>query len=75
MNSLLLSGGIFISTYIINALVAPIYSNNCVKILNYNSPPCIFALGTLSFASYINYWIFYITCLAATSAILLKFRK
>ena len=57
---IIISGG-FVSTYIINAIVAPLYSNNCVQILNYNSPFCVTALSMLTGASYLNYWVFYTT--------------
>ena len=57
---LIISGG-FVSTYIINAIVAPLYSNNCVQLLNYNFPFCLTALSILTGASYLNYWVFYTT--------------
>lgn len=78
MNSFLISAGIFASTYVLNAVIAPLYSNNCVQIMNYNSPPCALGLGILTSCAYINYWIFYISIVSGLSFLFTKmgiFRK
>ena len=68
----LISLGVFASTYIINAIFAPLYSNNCVKILSYNSPFCISSLSLLALTSYVNGWLFYITLTTGALFIIAK---
>ena len=53
-------GGILIGTYVVNAILAPIYASNCLGILSYNSPVCSTTLMGMMSASLINYWIYYI---------------
>ena len=58
--------GLLVSTYIINAITAPLYANNCTSIATYNSPICSTGLSILTGAAGLNYWIYYfaITSLA-----------
>jgi len=53
-------GGILIGTYVVNAILAPLYASNCLGILSYNSPVCSTTLTGMMTASVINYWIYYI---------------
>ena len=60
-------GGILGTTYILNAVLAPIYSANCLGFLSYNSPVCATTLAGMTTASLVNYWIYYV---ALTSVIM-----
>ena len=65
-NMVMIYSGLLVSTYIINAITAPLYANNCTSITTYNSPICSTGLSILTGAAGLNYWIYYfaITSLA-----------
>jgi len=54
-------GGLLVGTYIVNAILAPMYANGCVGLLSYNSPICATTLLGLTGAASVNYWIYYAT--------------
>ena len=56
---IIIYSGLLISTYIANAIIAPLYANNCTTITNYNSPICSTGLTLLTGAAGLNYWIYY----------------
>ena len=56
---IMIYSGLLISTYIANAIIAPLYANNCTTITNYNSPICSTGLTLLTGAAGLNYWIYY----------------
>jgi len=58
-NMIMIYSGVLISTYMINAIIAPLYANNCTTIGNYNSPICSTGLTLLAGAASLNYWIYY----------------
>ena len=58
-NMIMIYSGLLISTYIANAIIAPLYANNCTTITNYNSPICSTGLTLLTGGSGLNYWIYY----------------
>ena len=58
-NMIMIYSGLLISTYIANAIIAPLYANNCTTITNYNSPICSTGLTLLTGAAGLNYWIYY----------------
>jgi hypothetical protein len=58
-NTVIIYTGLLVSTYIVNAIIAPLYANNCTTIGNYNSPICSTGLSILTGAAGLNYWIYY----------------
>ena len=60
------------STYLINALIAPLYANNCTTLTNYNSPICSTGLSLLVGAAGLNYWIYYFAIMSIGLFILSK---
>ena len=58
-NMIMMYSGLLISTYIANAIIAPLYANNCTTLANYNSPICSTGLALLGGAASLNYWIYY----------------
>jgi len=71
-NVLTIYSGILVSTYLINAIVAPLYANNCTAITNYNSPMCATGLSLMVGAAGLNYWIYYFAITSAGLFILSK---
>ena len=63
---------ILAGTYITNAVVSPLYSENCVQIMNFNSPVCATALSIMVGAASLNYWTYYISITSVGIFILSK---
>jgi|TARA_B110000196_G_C20713201_1_gene460637 hypothetical protein len=63
---------ILAGTYITNAVVSPLYSNNCIQIMNYNSPVCTTALSIMVTSASLNYWTYYISLTSTALFILSK---
>jgi len=53
-------GGILASTYVVNAIGAIFYRNNCISLMSYNSPICGTVLVGVTGAATVNYYIYYV---------------
>ena len=58
-NTIMIYSGALVLTYIVNAVTAPLYADNCTSITTYNSPICSTGLSVLTGAAGLNYWIYY----------------
>lgn len=70
----LVIGGILASTYVVNALGAVFYSNNCISLMSYNSPICSTVLVGVAGAASVNYYIYYVVVASVIGWCILKMK-